>query len=286
MEEWRRRIEQALGSLASQASRDVRREMQLLSTLGVAHLLTVGTTPEAEAVWVRALDIAESLGDADYRLRALWGLYVHRFTSGDYRVALALAERFHRVAADAVDPADAIVGDRMIGVTLHMLGDQAGARPHFERALAGYAAPANRRHLIRFQFDQRVSAHCFLARVLWLQGLSDQAMRVARSGMDTAQAIDHPLSLFYALIQAACPVALLAGDLAAADRFVTILLELSDRNAMGAWNVWGQCYRGVLLAKRGDAATGLQLLRDASADCLRPHSTCITSSSRQSWRAR
>src|SRR5207245_2707731 len=155
---------QALGSLASQASRDLRREMQLLSALGVSHLLTVGTTPEAEAAWVRAFEIAESLGDADYRLRALWGLYVHRLTSGDYRAALALAERFHSVAADAADPADALIGDRMIGVPLHMLGDQAGARPHFERALAGYDR-ANRRNLIRFQFDQRVTANCFLARV-------------------------------------------------------------------------------------------------------------------------
>jgi predicted ATPase len=147
----------------------------------------------------------------------------------------------------------------MIGGPLHMLGDQAGARAHFERALAGHA-PANRRNLIRFQFDQRVAAHCFLARILWLQGFSDQAMGVARTSIDLAQAVDHPLSLFYALIQAACPVALFAGDLAVADRFVTILLEVSDRHAMAAWNVWGQCYRGMLLAKRGDVATGSRLL--------------------------
>ena len=34
-------------------------------------------------------------------------------------------------------------------------------------------------------------------------------------------------------------------------------------HAMAAWNVWGQCYRGVLLAKRGDVATGSRLLRIA-----------------------
>jgi predicted ATPase len=129
--------------------------------------------------------------------------------------------------------------------------------------LERYPAPANRRDLIRFQFDQRVASYCFLARVLWLQGLADQAMRVARNGIDAAQAVGHPLSLFYALIQAACPVAVLAGDLAAADRFVTSLLELSNRHAMAAWHVWGQCYRGVLLAELGDAATGSHLLRTA-----------------------
>jgi predicted ATPase len=129
--------------------------------------------------------------------------------------------------------------------------------------LERYPAPANRRDRIRFQFDQRVASYCFLARVLWLQGFADQAVRVARNGIDAAQAIGHPLSLFYALIQAACPVAVLAGDLAAADRFVATLLELSNRQAMAAWHVWGQCYRGVLLAKLGDAATGSHLLRTA-----------------------
>jgi predicted ATPase len=105
-----------------------------------------------------------------------------------------------------------------------------------------------------------VAAHCFLARILWLQGFPDQAMRSARTGIAAAQAIDHLVSLLYALVQTACPVALFAGDLAAADRFVTMLFDLSDRHAMPAWNVWGRCYQGVLLAERGDAATGSRLL--------------------------
>jgi hypothetical protein len=39
-----------------------------------------------------------------------------------------------------------------------------------------------------------------------------------------AQAIDHPVSLFYALIQAAYLLALCAEDLAAADYFVMMQL--------------------------------------------------------------
>jgi hypothetical protein len=46
------------------------------------------------AAWTSAFEIAEILDDADYRLRALWGLYVDCFTSGRYRAALAVAERF------------------------------------------------------------------------------------------------------------------------------------------------------------------------------------------------
>ena len=209
----------------------------------------------------RALEIAESLDDTDYRLRALWGLFVHSFSTGEYRAALVLAERFHRAAANAPDPDDAAIGDRLVGVPLHLLGDQAGARLHFERALARYDAPTSRAHQIRFQFNQHVATHCYLARVLWLQGFADQAIRVVRSGIAFAHVIEHPQSLVYALIHAACPIALFTGDLVAVDQFVSLLFQLADRHGMAIWNVWGQSYRGVLLSRRGDAETGAQLLR-------------------------
>jgi hypothetical protein len=54
-----------------------------------------------------------------------------------------------------------VIGDRLIGAVLHLLGDKAGARPLFERALASTAAIAGRRHLLRFQFDQRVAVDVF-----------------------------------------------------------------------------------------------------------------------------
>jgi predicted ATPase/DNA-binding winged helix-turn-helix (wHTH) protein len=264
MQECRQRIERALASLASLATRDTRREMQLLSALGTARLVTRGTTPEAETAWQRALEIAESLGDTNYRLRGLHGLYAYHLTNGEYREALVLAERFHSLAMNGADTAAAaVMGEMWIGVVLHMLGDQARARLLLEHALNSTVAIDDRRHVINFQLDQRVATHCFLARTLWLQGVPDQAMHTMRAGIKLAHAIRHPLSLLYALIQAACPVALFAGDIAAADRAVTMLLDLSDRHAMARWTLWGRCYQGVLLAQQGDVATASQLLRTA-----------------------
>jgi hypothetical protein len=50
-----------------------------------------------------------------------------------------------------------------------------------------------------------------------LQGFPDQALSCARANIDDAVAINHTLSLCNALANSACPVALLVGDLAAAD---------------------------------------------------------------------
>jgi predicted ATPase len=62
---------------------------------------------------------------------------------------------------------------------------------------------------------------------------------------------------------AACPVALWAGDLAAADYYVDMLLDNSTRHAHTRWGVFGRCYQGMLVIQRGDIDAGLRLLRAA-----------------------
>src|SRR4029450_2928913 len=79
--------------------------------------------------------------------------------------------------------------------------------------------------------------------------------------VEEARASDHALSLCYALAEAACPVALFVGDLATADCLVAMLLDLSAKHALSLANACGRYLEGVLRIKRGDAVTGLQLLR-------------------------
>jgi hypothetical protein len=130
--------------------------------------------------------------------------------------------------------------------------------------LAGYVAPARRPHAIRFQFDQRVTARATLPRILWLQGFPDQAMRTAQSNVEDALAIDHTLSLCNALADAACPIALYSGDLGAAERFVTMLLDHTGKHAFAFWYALGQTFETILGINRGDVVvTGLSLLRGA-----------------------
>jgi predicted ATPase len=261
MEECRGRVERALSGPAE--SRDARRNMQLYAALGAALFLTKGSCPEMVAAWTSAFEIAESLDDADYRLRALWGLFIGCTTSGRYRAALAVAERFCAYAAKTTDPADGPIGDRLVGVALLVLGDQDGARWHIERMLGRYVARSS--HIIRFHYDQRLLAHSYHSRILWLQGFADQAMRSLECHVGDPRASDHPVSLAAALLQSACPVALFVGDLTLAERYVKALMDLSARHALELWNLAGRCFGGVLLVKRGEIGAGLELLRTAFA---------------------
>ena len=263
LDECRGRVEQALSYVALGSDRDAHREMQLESALGLALFHTRGSTGEAGAAWTCALAIAERLKNTEYQLRALWGLWSYRLASAEFRAALAFARRFQRLAAKQPDPADRLVADRIIGTVLRYLGDLTNARRRIERMLDQYIDPLHRSHAIRFVWDQRVAGEMVLAVILWLQGFPDQAMRTARRTVDSAQARDHTISLCYALSNAACPVALQVGDLAAAECYVSMLLDHSAKLGMAIWQAEGRCLKGTLLLKRGRVEKGLQLLRTA-----------------------
>jgi predicted ATPase len=258
LEECRSRVEQALAALTAGSGRDARREMKLHAALGESLIHTRGPAgSETGAAWTKVLEIAEGLDDADYRLQALRGLWFFHISVGEYRVALTLAQRFCTLAANRPDPNDRLIGERMIGVSQHYLGDLPSARCHVERVLAHYVPPTRKPDII----CPRLTARTFLARVLWLQGFPDQATRTAESNIDDARAANHASSLCYALALAACPIALWTGDLTAAESYVGMLLDRSTRHALAVWHAFALCHQAALAIKRGDLNTGLRLLR-------------------------
>jgi predicted ATPase len=184
-------------------------------------------------------------------------------SSGEYRAALAFAERFRQLTAKQADQAARLIADRMVGSMRLYMGDQTDARRHIERMLSRYVDPLHRSHMIRFVWDQRVAGEIILAVILWLQGFPDQAMGTVRRTIERARASDHAISLCYTLARAACPVALWVGDLAAAEYYVSMLLDHSAKLAMTVWQAEGRCFEGMLLIKRGRDDTGLRLFRTA-----------------------
>ena len=131
IEECRSRAKQALGALGTGGIRDPREAMRLHAALGAS-------TPEAREMgeaFTKALEIAESLGDTEYQLRALRGLYFYHTGRNRYRAALPFAQKFHDLATRGADRGDQLFGERMMGVAEHFLGDQIRARRHLEQVL-------------------------------------------------------------------------------------------------------------------------------------------------------
>jgi predicted ATPase len=249
--EW---TERALDSFKPDLNLNARLRTQLRIALGDALLHSTGFVERTGTVLAEALETAERLDDVVSQLRALWAMWSYWFNIGDNRTAQPLADRFSQVARRAGDTADVLVGDRLIGTTLHYSGNQPQARYHLERVLDLYVAPNDQRHMMWFHHDQRAMARTVLARVLSLQGLLDQAIQNAQTSLADAQATDHALSICYALGDAVCPIALMTGELAAAEWSLAMLNDLVTKHSVINYQALGPCLEGELLIRRGEFA--------------------------------
>jgi tetratricopeptide (TPR) repeat protein len=244
------------------ATRSTAQALRLYAATAWSLMQVKGFVHETEDAWTTVLALSRDSRDPEYQLRALWGLWATRVNAGALRPSLALAQEFSSLAGGTSET-DRCVGDRMTGHSLHLLGDQSGAHKHLERMLANYVSPATGAQAMRYVFDQRALARCFLARIRWLQGFPDQAKQIAWEVTEDERARGDALSLCQVLVQAACPIGLMVGDLAAVDGFVAELIGLSERYQWRFWHAYGVCFRGVLIVQRGDIAAGLPVLEEA-----------------------
>jgi predicted ATPase/DNA-binding winged helix-turn-helix (wHTH) protein len=260
MGECRSRVEQALARVRGEDPAALRARMQLSAALGWSAMYGGAPTSVTDAAWSATLALAQELGDDGHRMRALWGLWVNRLNSGDARAAMELAEEFARLAPGSPAAGDLLLADRMQATSCHYVGDQASASVHVERVLGRYAALARQPRVAHFLFDHRVTAHYFQARILWLRGSADQAMGVVARNIEEASELGHALSLGSVLGQGACPVAFFCGDLAAAERYVAMLLDHATRHGLLVWETWAACFAALLRIHRGEVADGVRTL--------------------------
>lgn len=242
MDDYRARLAPALACAAAAGSAGA----QLSATLHVAlgyTLLHAGEEPARRTeAFRRALALAERLGDHGTAVRALWGCYADALLHGDYGRALDLAYRFGPLARGAGIDRTGAAQQRLLARARHYLGDQHAARVHVDAAVhpaRGVPGSAG------FLLDQRVSSLAIHGRVLWLQGLPEQAMAVVRDGVEEALRLDHAVTLCFALA-AAIPVALWSGDLALARCHIDMMADRAGRDRLAQWLFWARAFGAAL----------------------------------------
>jgi predicted ATPase/DNA-binding winged helix-turn-helix (wHTH) protein len=259
VDEYRRHLERAQQALKARNVLDAAIEMKLNVTLGYAYMHTTGPLPGMTAAFERALEIADQLGKAAAQWRALWGLGMARVAAGHYASAVELSRRARHAASTLGDEA-VTMSERLLAATQHFAGNQAIARRHAENVLSQGAATG-----WWFSNDAYQLPRSLLAEILWLQGFPDRALQTAHEAVAEALATDHALSLCFALF-CACPTALWAGDLPAASRFATMLLDHSAQCSLPYWHFWGRCFEAAVKLRldepTGPRGTCLDLQRD------------------------
>jgi predicted ATPase/DNA-binding winged helix-turn-helix (wHTH) protein len=250
--------EQALAVL-DDAGHGTRREMILQEALALSSMFTRGNGDEVRAAIERGLAIAETFEDRDHQLQLLAGLNIFLTRIGDFRGALTVAENGVSVARAAKNPAGLVMTDWMLGVSHHLVGNQAAAQRHCEYGMVR-AVELGQLNTNFFGYDHRIRALVTLARALWLRGFSEQALGTAQQAIDEAQRRDHPVSVCISLIYAGS-VFLWRGDFGRAADFIERLIAYAGRYSLEPYRAVGIALKGELAVTRDEAGAGLMLLR-------------------------
>ena len=154
-----------------------------------------------------------------------------------------------------------------MGATLLTKGRPREAQQYLERVLRFSEAPGDRLGAIYNYSNDHAAARAMLARALWMQGFTEQALKEARLSLKELQGTDHPLQLCRMLYQGICRIATMTGDFATADREIARLIEAATGLNARLWEAAGYFLKGQLLVERGEYAQGLLVLRDAFEVC-------------------
>jgi tetratricopeptide (TPR) repeat protein len=146
-----------------------------------------------------------------------------------------------------------------LGVSYHIAGDGNLARSYLEAALSrlsgSEAAPSD-----QLQLDHLGRARITLARILWLQGLPDQASRLARQALADTIRMDHPVKLSMAVLWA-FSIFFWNSELEWFEEYIDRLLLETHKHSLGPYQTIGQAAKGAILVRKGQVEAGITLLQ-------------------------
>jgi hypothetical protein len=175
--------------------------MILQEALALASMYARGHDGSARAAIERALALAETLKDRPRELQLLASLNLFLVRQRDIRGAHAVVERGRSVAQAISDPAGLVWAEWMIGVSHYMRGDQVSAQLHIEKGMSLDAEVGSQHANNYFGSVNRTGSVMALARILWLRGFPDRALRTAQKAIDEmSSGRNHPVSVCISLL--------------------------------------------------------------------------------------
>ncbi|WP_407178660.1 ATP-binding protein [Bradyrhizobium sp. STM 3562] len=258
----------AIEALDDGSNRNAGQELKLRAALGLALMLTKGTTSEVGALFTTALRLAEDIGDVPNQLCLVERLHLFHMTAGNFGEALDIAKRGEAAACKENDPVRLAHMQVALGISHHLAGDAALARFYVEAALSRLAVARPAIHG-QLSFDYPSRARITLARILWLQGYSDQAVEIARAAVADAIRVGHPVKLSRALLWSLA-IFVWNWDTENFEDYVDRLLLEAGKHSLAPYQAVGEGAKGMAMMAQGRLEAGIDLLRGAM-DKMRNH---------------
>lgn len=246
-------------SALREEDRGTARELALQAALALSSMFTRGNSEGVRRAIERGIGLAEALRDGQYKLHLLAGLNIFLTRVGDFRGALACAERSMLVASELGEEPGIIMAEWMLGVAHHLVGNQAAAQRHCERGLELEEASGGQR-IDFFGYDHRVRALVALARATWLRGMPEKGLKFADQAVQEATEREHPVSVCISLIYT-LPVYLWSGEFERSADCIERVLSYAAKYSLAPYSALGLALKGEHMILSGQAAEGVPLLR-------------------------
>jgi predicted ATPase len=238
----------------------VQREVDLLIVLGVALRATKGQgAPEIAQTYKRARQLCQHLDDPHRLFPILRGLWNSSHARAELQTAQSLGEQLLTLAQQVQDTAMRLAAHMAFGTTLFMLGAVAAAHTHFAQTIALYDAHQHRAAALLYGEDVGVTNLSRDSWTLWYLGYPDQALARSQAAVTLAQQLAHPLSLSFALGEAAV-LHQFRRQGQAAQAHAAATLHLATDHGFPHWRAYGTILHGWALVHQGETREGIEQL--------------------------
>ncbi|RQS08382.1 winged helix-turn-helix domain-containing protein [Burkholderia sp. Bp8998] len=243
---------------------DAVREMRLRAAYASALLHTDGDTQTVAAMWERTLGLAGRVGDDAFDACALVGLWNTMLTRAEIHESLRYAMRFERAAQRRGDRSQRVLANAMVATSLHYFGEHAQARERLEAATAELAETGEPPCAVAaLGVDVATLGRTMLARLVWMQGDPEQAMRLCAQAVESARRSGSALASCIVLGAAAVPIALRYGDHDVISDYLATLRSTAEANGFDIWLSHAECLAGQFDMQAGHPGAGMARLEPA-----------------------
>ena len=261
----------------------IQRELLLQLAVGPALIPVKGpAAPEVEAVYTRARELCERVGEPPELFAALWGLWLLHLLRGELRTAYELAERLLQRTRRARDPTLLLCARYALGNTSICMGELLLASEHLETAISLYDRERHRSLAFRYGgIDQGVACLSAAAWNLWHLGYPDQALKRGNEALALARKLSHPFSLAFAEFYcgALCEF---RGEARAAQEHAESAITFSSEFGFVEFLADATILRGWTIAEQGrndegiaQIQEGLAASRTIGAEVIRTYFLCL-----------
>lgn len=234
-------------------------DLGLHAALGLAMMHTRGNTEEVHACFTRALGLAEQIDNVPEQLRMIERLHPFHMRRGNYAEALAYAERGNALAAKRGNTIQQAHMEIAFAMSCFLAGKAVLARSSVESGLRKLPKSQPGIH-DQLNFDYPSRGRITLARILWIQGYTDQAIAMARQALDEVIRLGHPVKLSMAIVWS-FSIFLWNQEPDGFEGYVNRLILEADKHSLGPYKAVGEGIKGVVLIAQGQVESGLLLLQ-------------------------